>query len=267
MLVLIKNEWIKLIKKKSSWIMWLIMVGLTFGYNFLVSKISEDVSANQSFAELTSMTSVLNLIVVVVVASCVAEEFSRGTIKFLLIRPYTRTQILFSKFITCFVYGVVGTVILYLASLLSANLFLAAESPFETVTGYFGWNAVTVAGSIAGANLILMLLYISITIFISAAIRSQNLAVGLGVAVLFGSPIINNILMPLIEKQEWLKWNIFNIMNIKSTIGEAATAMLEADYPFLSLNFWQMTAGIIVYSVAIYFLTNYLFNKRDASLG
>jgi ABC-2 type transport system permease protein len=262
--VLIKNEWQKLIKKKSSWIMWVILVLMTFGITLLVKTSNgstgggAELNSNSLFASLTEMTSFLNLFVVVVAASIVAEEFSRGTIKFLLIRPFTRSQILFSKFVVCLIYGVISTVILYIASLASANLFLKAESPLSVVEGFHGWNALTVAGAYAGANLLLILLYISITMFISAAIRSQSLAVGIGLGVLFGSTIVNSFLMVLIEKYDWLKWNLFNMLNIKGTLMEESS---------FHLNFWQMAVGIIIYSVIIYGLMQYLFNKRDVSLS
>ncbi|MBO0440175.1 ABC transporter permease [Candidatus Enterococcus ikei] len=270
MSVLIKNEWLKLIKKKSSWIMWILLAAMTFGITLLVKSTVKNQSgevmmkANDLFASLTEMTSFLNLFIVVVAASIVAEEFSRGTIKFLLIRPYTRSQILFSKFVACLIYSVIGTVILYGSSLISANLLLGAQSPFAVVKGYHGWNALTVAGAYAGANLLLILLYITITLFISAAIRSQSLAVGVGLGVLFGSSIINSFLNVVITEHQWLKWNPFNMLNIKNTImenGEAAN-----NYPGY-LNFWQMTAGILVYSFIIYLVMQLLFKKRDVSLS
>lgn len=267
---LIKNEWEKLIKKKSSWIMWLILVVMTFAITLLVRSTTKAQSgevmmkANDLFASLTEMTSFLNLFVVVVAASFVAEEFSRGTIKFLLIRPFTRSQILLSKFIVCVIYSVIGTIILYLSSLISANLLLSSQSPLAVVKGYHGWNALTVAGAYAGANLLLLLLYITITLFISAAIRSQSLAVGVGLGVLFGSSIINSFLNVVIPKYQWLKWNPFNMLNIKNTIMENKEA--AASYPGY-LNFWQMAGGILVYSIAIYLVMQLLFKKRDVSLS
>lgn len=268
--VLIKNEWIKLIRKKSSWVMLLILAVMTFGITLLVRSTTSSqngeqmIKANELFANLTDMTSFLNLFVVIVAASSVAEEFSRGTIKFLLIRPYTRGQILFSKFIVCLIYGGIGTMVLYISSLVSANLLLAAQSPFEAVVNVHGWSAVSVAGAYSGANFLLILLYVTITLFISAAIRSQSLAVGVGLGVLFGSSIINTFLNILMQKHQWLKWNLFNMLNIKSTIMKTTG---REDQFKLYLDFWQMAIGILVYSVIIYLLMQHLFKKRDVSLS
>ncbi|MBM7688016.1 hypothetical protein BCR24_00725 [Enterococcus ureilyticus] len=270
MSILIKNEWIKLIKKKSAWIMWLLLVAMTFALTFLVRTTAKSESgevmmkANDLFASLTEMTSFLNLFIVVVAASIVAEEFSRGTIKFLLIRPFTRSQILFSKFVVCLIYALIGTVILYMTSLVSANLLLNSQSPFTVVKGYHGWNALTVAGAYAGANLLLILLYVTITLFISAAIRSQSLAVGVGLGVLFGSSIINSFLNVVMAKYQWLRWNPFNMLSIKNTIMEKMGSEINSP---AYLNFWQMAGGICVYSVLIYLAMQQLFKKRDVSLN
>ena len=266
---LIKNEWIKLIKKKSSWIMWIILAAMTFGITLLIRSTTNTgsesvIKANEIFFNLTDMTSFLNLFVVIVAASIVAEEFSRGTIKFLLIRPFTRSQILFSKFIVCLIYGGIGTVILYVSSLVFSNLLLGIQSPFEVVKDFYGWNALTVAAAYAFANLLLILLYITITLFISAAVRSQSLAVGVGLGVLFGSSIINTFLNILMQERPWLKWNLFNMLNIKNTVMESTG---EEELLKTYLNFWQMAVGILIYSAIIYFAMQLLFKKRDVSLS
>ena len=172
MLTLIKNEWIKLTKKRSTWIMLLLLVLMTFGLTYVVRLGSPEIGANDLFASLSDMTSFLNL--------------------FLLIRPFSRSQILAAKAINTFLFALLGTAVLLISSLAAANLFLAAESPFAA-TGYNGLAAILVALVFAGTNLLLIVFYIALTIFISAVIRSQSLAVGLGLGMLFGSSIINSI--------------------------------------------------------------------------
>ena len=227
MLTLIKNEWIKLTKKRSTWIMLLLLVLMTFGLTYVVRLGSPEIGANDLFASLSDMTSFLNLFVVIVAASSVAEEFSRGTIKFLLIRPFSRSQILAAKAINTFLFALLGTAVLLISSLAAANLFLAAESPFAA-TGYNGLAAILVALVFAGTNLLLIVFYIALTLFISAVIRSQSLAVGLG-------------------------------------LGNSPDMQMTAFDP--GLGYWEMAIGILVYSVLIYLLTNWLFNKRDVALS
>ena len=160
-----------------------------------------------------------------------------------------------------------GTLVLFLSSFLASNLFLVSESPF-TSTDYNQLPAIVVALVYAATNLLLIVFYMTMTLFISAVIRSQSMAVGLGVAVLFGSSIINSIMLFAIEKYPWLKWNPFNFMNIKDTV---PTLLHQTDMQNAiidpGLNYWEMTIGLLLYSLLIYFLTNWLFNKRDVALS
>lgn len=265
MVQLIKNEWIKLAKKLSTWIMLAILVGLTVGITVIIKLANpEAMGANDLFGTLTDMTSFLNLFVVVVAASSIAEEFSRGTIKFLLIRPYSRTQIFAAKFINSLLFALLGTVILGITSFTSANLILKSQSPFAVMEGFGTWSALHVAGMTALVNLILVVLYLTITMFISATMRSQAMAVGLGVGVLFGSSLINSFLAMGIAKYPWLKWNLFNTLNIRETIPQLAGVELN---PFYTLDFWQSLGAIGVYGVLFYFFANWIFSARDVALS
>ncbi|WP_430612095.1 ABC transporter permease [Enterococcus sp. DIV0876] len=266
MMTLIENEWLKLTKKKSTWIMLGLLVLLTFGITYVVRLGGADMKANDLFVSLSEMTSFLNLIVVIVAASSVAEEFTRGTIKFLLIRPFTRTQILAAKAINILLFAGLGTVCLMLSSFIASNLFLRAESPLAA-TDFNGLPAVVVALVYAATNLLMILFYLTLTMFISAVIRSQSLAVGLGVGMLFGSSIINSLMLLALEKYPWLKWNPFNMMNIRDTIPSLLGNPQWSVGLDTGLGYGEMAISLLVYSCFIYFITNWLFNKRDVALS
>ena len=124
------------------------------------------------------MTSFLNLFVVIVAASAVAEEFSRGTIKFLLIRPFSRSQILAAKAINtpliCFAWYT-G----FISKQFSCQQFvLVSESPF-TSTDYNQLPAIVVALVYAATNLLLIVFYMTMTLFISAVIRLSKYGSGI----------------------------------------------------------------------------------------
>ncbi len=82
-------------QKRSTWIMLLLLVLMTFGLTYVVRLGSPEIGATDLFASLSDMT-FLNLFVVIVAASSVAEEFSRGTIV-LIDSAFSRSQILAAK--------------------------------------------------------------------------------------------------------------------------------------------------------------------------
>ena len=68
------------------------------------------------------------IIGIVISASIVSEEFSRGTIKLLLVKPYNRYKILISKFIVCIFMLVLVTIVIAGAQLIFGGLIQGFES-------------------------------------------------------------------------------------------------------------------------------------------
>ena len=68
------------------------------------------------------------IIGIVIAASIVSEEFSRGTIKLLLVKPYNRCKILLSKFIVCISILVLATVFIAIAQLILGGLIQGFDS-------------------------------------------------------------------------------------------------------------------------------------------
>lgn len=60
--------------------------------------------------------SFITIIVIVAAGSIVASEFSKGTIKFLLINPVKRWKILLSKYLTVMSYGYIAIILSYILS-------------------------------------------------------------------------------------------------------------------------------------------------------
>ncbi len=263
MIGLIQNECLKLYKKKSTWVMAIAFLLFLIAELCLLrfTELNESMDTNTLFAQLMGMTSFLNLLVVIVASSIIAEEFSKGTVKLLLIRPHTRSSILLSKFLTVLIFGLIGTVALYVLSLITANAFFGFANPNEILSS-FSLPAWQIALRLAGANYLLIVLYATITLLVSTVIRSQSLAVGVGLAFLFGSSVINSFLTYLMQSHEWLKWNIFNMMNIKNNI----TSTAGSGSNIYMLSFVQMALAIIIYCIIFYSITNFIFKKRDISL-
>lgn len=68
------------------------------------------------------------IIGIVIAASIVSEEFSRGTIKLLLVKPYNRYKILLAKFIVCISILVLATVFIAISQFILGGLIQGFES-------------------------------------------------------------------------------------------------------------------------------------------
>ena len=119
---LIVNEWLKIYKKRSFLVPYIILVVLPLLLGYIVHTVSPDsfASAADFTASMllpTGMGQVLAILSIIGTAGIVAKEHSQGTIKFLLIRARSRTAILASKYVTVQLYALsltlVAAVIIY----------------------------------------------------------------------------------------------------------------------------------------------------------
>lgn len=217
-------------------------------------------SAGSFFAKFGGILSVVNMLVVIVASVSVASEFSGGTIKLLLIRPYKRSQILLSKLLVCLLFaGFVTLFTLISAAIIGAILFPVQSFMLPASAAQGGVSALKSALMLAGTNYLLLILYVNVALMISAVFRSQALAVGIGMLMLFSSSMINAVLSMLIPKFEPLKWVVFNLLSIND-LGNGLS--IPGD-----LSLWQAGVGLLAYSAVIYFIAYYIFKKRDVALS
>lgn len=150
------------------------------------------------------------IIALMLTATIVSEEFNKGTIKLLLIRPYSRRKILASKLIACLIALIISIVIMILIEMLLAGIMYGFDTIGTQVITY-NYNTNSVMSINPFASMMLELLQISPLIIILALIAFMigtifaNTAVGIVVAFLvyFLSSIINSLSMQFQVK--WLK--------------------------------------------------------------
>lgn len=70
----------------------------------------------------------LIVMVVMIAGTIVSEEFNKGTIKLLLVKPYSRNKILLSKLITVFIMIIFSIIVLILMELIVGGIILGYDS-------------------------------------------------------------------------------------------------------------------------------------------
>lgn len=69
------------------------------------------------------------LVIIVLVSGCmVSEEFSKGTIKLLLVKPYTRTKILLGKYLTVLLMILFAIVVTFIMQFIVGGIFFGYDS-------------------------------------------------------------------------------------------------------------------------------------------
>lgn len=90
---------------------------------YIENNISLDSNSRDLFINLFGNYELFILLVGIVIAgSIVSEEFNRGTIKLLLVKPYSRIKILFSKFIVCLIILALTIAFIYVFQVLAGGI-------------------------------------------------------------------------------------------------------------------------------------------------
>ncbi|WNS41244.1 ABC transporter permease subunit [Paenibacillus sp. MMS20-IR301] len=180
--------------------------------------------------------------------------FLRGTIKLLLIRPWSRTKILLSKYISVILFSLFSTVLLIAFGYGSALIF--SPSAAEPIT-----NSQTLWGQGEYVFLLIMCSYIelfltaAIAFMISSVFRSSGLAITLSLSIMFTKDIFMAIFNP--ERYEWAKYLIFAHMDLS---GYLLTDRIAGG---ATLGF--SIAVLALYYVVIMLVSWLVFRKRDVA--
>jgi ABC-2 type transport system permease protein len=209
------------------------------------------------------VSSLVTLFVVVVGSANVAAEFSDGTIKQLLIRPHRRWSILLSKYIAVIIYAMLMVVTLIVSGYL-IGLILFGSGDFNMKIFEFTLEGRKEA--IVGTQFFLKMLYfipsllmvMTIAFMLSTLFKSQALAVGIGIFVLFFSSTLGGIILMLADKYTWVKFLIFPHLDL--TVYALQERILE-----------NITLPVSLLILAIYYtifmlITFFFFQKRDISI-
>ncbi|RWR12898.1 ABC transporter permease [Siminovitchia fortis] len=157
------------------------------------------------------------LFVLIIAAGIVANEFSWGTIKVLLVKPYKRWKILLSKYIAVNLFLLLMLIVLFVFSgIAGAVLFGTGEAAANVHLAYVNGRVeeqslfLYLIKSYAFSSLSIFLL-VAMAFMISAVFRSSALAIGLSVFLLFTGGTITNLLA---SKFEWAKYSLFANTNL-----------------------------------------------------
>ena len=187
-----------------------ITLGIYRLENGIVRDISSDVKYSSLFETSTfnfwsafsvckTLIKIVGVMCIVIAGSIVAEEFSQGTYKFLLMSPAKRWKILVAKFVTVLLFGIVMLAALYLLSLLCCMIFFGTAELTLPMLSIQNGAVVTSSPlvSIMGAYLLSTVEILAMTMLalaISTLVKGNALAISVSLLVFFSGSLIEMIL-------------------------------------------------------------------------
>lgn len=203
-------------------------------------------------------------------ATMIAGEYSNGTMKLLAIRPYSRRKILASKllatifigfiflllsvFVTAIIGGILfGTTSLEILLVFNASA-ITSTSPLVVILIYFLCKMIEIV------------FYAVFSISISTLFKSNTGSVIVSVLIYFASFILTLFTpsLGIVKFLPFVNTNLFGYFGSHNISSSASLLSIIFSKTIANdMNFYISFASITIFSVVLYFITSYVFRKRD----
>lgn len=169
-------------------------------------------TANYTFQNsIGTYIAIIVMVVVIVSGVSISEEFNKGTVKLLLVRPYSRTKILISKLIAVFITMLITTVAILLLQFIIGGIVYGFGTYMMNVVQFdFTTNSIITLNIFAYLGLIficklpIFILIGTLAFALSTLFLNSPLAVALPILGYMGSDMINMIAISY--KWDWVKY-------------------------------------------------------------
>ena len=203
----------------------------------------------------------LIVVVVMIAGTIVSEEFNKGTIKLLLVKPYTRNKILLAKAITTFIMVIFVIVVTIVMQILIGGIIFGFDSLSEPVATYnFNTNTIEETNIFVNlgiqtlTQLPMIILLATLAFAISTTFTNSTLAITISLLGYMAGSIINQLAIA------------YNLQFMKYFVTMNWDLSIYANGALPYMEGMNMTMSIII--CVIYFLimmipTFIVFKKRN----
>ncbi|MFD1485071.1 ABC transporter permease [Lacticaseibacillus baoqingensis] len=252
---LVKQELYKLVHKRGTWLALVFMVLVQVGFAVMRQiypkmMTVKDLAANEYIGGLLVL-----FIMIASTASIIAMEFQYGTIKQLLYRQYYRSQVFISKLIVL-IMQLIGLQAIATGMTFGLTAILAPNFDWQQAVGTSTfWHQYWLG--LAGNALVAALL-LSVVLLLATWFKSNAAAIAAGFIGYFVLQVASTLLLVLISRWEWLKWNPFTMLLVgqQLTHERILAPMTHLETPIMAL----CTGGYALLFTLIAYLS---FRKRS----
>lgn len=191
----------------------------------------------------------------------VSEEFSKGTIKLLLIKPYKRSTILASKFITSIIVAIIVIILVLLMQFVVGGLIQGFDSfrnPTiiydHTINNVKQINTIQYLAMQALGKAPMYILLMSLAFAFSTIFTNSALAITISLLGYMGSSVINMLALNL--KLNWIKYFVTPNWNLTEYFWGRIPTFEGITLPF-------SIAIIVIYMVIMLVPTFIIFQKKN----
>ncbi|PGS48444.1 ABC transporter permease [Bacillus sp. AFS041924] len=228
-------------------------------------RIEHNISPNEktnvwTFMDVSSSLIILvGLFTIIVSANIVSSEFNWGTIKLLLIRPFSRKKIIMSKYITSILFGFALLFTLFVFSNLLGLALFGTGSGNTSYLAYVDGHVEEQSRLLYSAKLYVMsfiqtFMLASMAFMVSTVFRNNTIAIGVSILLLTVGSTVTAILANFFD---WTKFILFANTDLMQYVN--GTPLVEG----MTMTFSIIV--LIVYFVIFLGLSVVVFSKRDVA--
>lgn len=260
---LIYNESVKIYRRLRTWIFVAIVLLALIAVCLVEHSSPSAQSGTQSGWDFTltaaNLLTLITIFVAVVAGDIVASEFSSGSIKLLLIRPVSRTKILWSKYLAVLLFALFFAVFLLVVAWLIGGFTFGFGGATDT---YAYKNAAGHVMQIPmyaqtlrsyALNCIPLLMTVTVSFMISALLRSSALAIAISILLLF----LGDTIVALLSRFAWDKYILFANENLMQ--------YLEGHPSVKGMTLTFSIVALVVYFLIFHIVSWVAFTKRDVA--
>ena len=241
---------------------------ISISYYAIKNNFNYSNSAKDTFNDLISYNIVIiSILITILAGGIVSNEFQKGTIRLLVIRPSKRWKILLSKFLCIVSLIILFSLFTFTLSFITtgiaygfSNLLINDLSIInnEVVKTSMLVNSLTSLG-IQMIPLVFMGL---LAFFLSTVINNTALSVGLSIFVIMGQNIATALLMVFGFK--YIDYTFLPYLSFKQFIpSNKLTLYSNFDIYQIYYTFTKALIVLGIYSIILYITSNLVFTKKD----
>jgi ABC-type transport system involved in multi-copper enzyme maturation permease subunit len=272
----LNSELFRLLKRPQTWIMPLvasafILLYYIIGYTqYRSGTETEQLDIRQSVQQLSSIFEngmliwriVGTIMIVVVSSSLIGNEHGWNTLRPLVARSFSRTDLLSAKWTVVGIYAasmvLAGVIVsLFAATIITFFMGGSVSLPIavwdDMLLGFLRWTIATLP-------------YAAIAFTAALITRSNAAGIAIGIGLNFAELLVIGLVFGLIEGFETvveygINWNVQQLVNI--TTEDGGTTM----DPVSTTQVWQSTGILLLYCALAIGISYRVFTRRDITSG
>ncbi len=200
--------------------------------------------------------------IVMIAGTIVSEEFNKGTIKLLLVRPYKRIKILFAKFISCLIILAMILIIITLMQTIIGGFTYGFNSYSTNISIYnFKTGNVEIIGAIKYIVMIALtklpkyILLMTLAFTVGVLFNNSALAITLPLLGYMGADLINQLAYTF-EKAKFLMYFVTPNWDLSIYLFGRLPQFEPITAPFSILI-------CLIYFIIMLYVSQLVFRKRD----